>query len=207
MTFTFSQGTKMQYGYARVSTKHQETTVQLDALQAAGIKKIYQEKASSVGTRPQLQECLAQLKPGDVLVFYKLDRVARSLKDLLTIIERVEAAGACIRSLTEPLDTTSPMGSFVVQILGAVAQLERSITRQRTIAGQVSAIKRGVVFGRPLHLTPEQHDEARAMFRAGINRNQVARHFGVNRIVIERIWAEMHGRKKTGTYPVLKDFM
>ena len=197
----------MQYGYARVSTKHQETTLQLDALKAAGITTIYQEKASSVGTRPQLQQLLKQLQPGDVLVFYKLDRVARSLKDLLNIIEQVEASGACIRSLTEPLDTTTPMGSFVLQILGAVAQLERSIIRQRSIAGQVSAIKRGVKFGRPLALTPEQEAEARAMLEAGQTRAAVVRHFDVSRIVIERIWDEMHGRKKTGLLPVLKDFL
>lgn len=197
----------MQYGYARVSTKHQETTLQLDALKAAGITTIYQEKASSVGTRPQLQQLLKQLQPGDVLVFYKLDRVARSLKDLLNIIEQVEASGACIRSLTEPLDTTTPMGSFVLQILGAVAQLERSIIRQRSIAGQVSAIKRGVKFGRPLALTPEQETHARAMLEAGQTRAAVVRHFDVSRIVIERIWNEMHGRKKTGLLPVLKDFL
>lgn len=197
----------MQYGYARVSTKHQETTLQLDALKAAGVTTIYQEKASSVGHRPQLRELLKQLQPGDVLVFYKLDRVARSLKDLLSILEQVEASGACIRSLTEPLDTTTPMGSFVLQILGAVAQLERSIIRQRSIAGQVSAIKRGVKFGRPPALTPEQETHARAMLEAGQTRAAVVRHFDVSRIVIERIWNEMHGRKKTGQLPVLKDFL
>ena len=197
----------MQYGYARVSTRHQETSLQLDALQAAGVTTIYQEKASSVGHRPQLRELLKQLQPGDVLVFYKLDRVARSLKDLIHIIDQVEASGARIRSLTEPLDTTTPMGSFVLQVLGAVAQLERSIIRQRSIAGQVAAHKRGVKFGRPLALTPEQEAEARAMLEAGQTRAAVVRHFDVSRIVIERIWDEMHGRKKTGLFPVLKDFM
>lgn len=197
----------MQYGYARVSTKHQETTLQLDALQATGVTTIYQEKASSVGTRPQLQLLLKQLQPGDVLVFYKLDRVARSLKDLIHIIDQVEASCARIRSLTEPLDTTTPMGSFVLQVLGAVAQLERSIIRQRSIAGQVAAHKRGVKFGRPLALTPEQEAEARAMLEAGQTRAAVVRHFQVSRIVIERIWDEMHGRKKTGLLPVLKDFL
>lgn len=197
----------MLIGYARVSTRHQETTLQLDALAAAGVTVIYQEKASSVGTRPQLQACLERLASGDVFVVYKIDRVARSLKDLLSIIERVEASGASIRSLTEPLDTTSPMGSFVLQILGAVAQLERSMIRQRSIAGQVAAVKRGVKFGRPLALTPDQEAEARAMLEAGQTRAAVCRHFGVTRIVIERIWDELHGRKKTGLLPVLKDFM
>lgn len=197
----------MQYGYARVSTRHQETSLQLDALHAAGITNIHQEKASSVGTRPQLEALIAKLQPGDVLVFYKLDRVARSLRDLLGIIEQVEAAGACIRSLTEPLDTTTPMGSFVLQILGAVAQLERSIIRQRSIAGQVAAHKRGVKFGRPLALTPEQEAEARAMLEAGQTRAAVVRHFQVTRIVIERIWGELHGKKKTHLFPVLGQYM
>lgn len=193
----------MQIGYARVSTQHQETTLQLDALQAAGVTTIYQEKASSVGARPQLRKCLARLKPGDVLVIYKLDRIARSLKDLLSIVEQVEAAGAQIKSLTEPLDTTSPMGAFVLQILGAVAQLERGITRQRTIAGQVAAIKRGVTFGRPKALTPEQEEEARTLLQDGWKRAEVARHLGVNWVVVGRVWNEMNGRKKTGLLPVL----
>lgn len=197
----------MLIGYARVSTRHQETRLQLDALAAAGVKVVFQEKASSVGSRPKLHECIATLNPGDVLVFYKLDRVARSLKDLLGIIETVEQKGAAIKSLTEPLDTSTPMGSFVLQILGAVAQLERSIIRQRAIAGQVAAIKRGTQFGRPRALTDEQEAQARAMLEAGQSRAVVTRHFGVSRIVIERIWAEMHGRKKTGLLPVLKNFL
>ena len=197
----------MEYGYARVSTRHQETSLQLDALKAAGVTTIYQEKASSVGTRPQLEALISKLQPGDVLVFYKLDRVARSLKDLLGIIEQVEQSGACIRSLTEPLDTTTPMGSFVLQILGAVAQLERSIIRQRSIAGQVAAHKRGVKFGRPVSFTPEQDAEARAMLQAGQSRAAVVRHFGVTRIVIERIWAELHGMKMRPPAPVLSQFI
>lgn len=197
----------MQIGYARVSTRHQETCLQLDALQSAGVKDIRQETASSVGSRPVLRALIASLRPGDVLVFYKLDRIARSLKDLLSIIEQVEQAGAAIKSLTEPLDTTTPMGSFVLQILGAVAQLERSIIRQRTIAGQVSAIKRGVKFGRPLALSDEQQTEALEMLRTGQTRAAVARHFNVSYIVAERLWSILHGRKKTGLLPVLKDFM
>lgn len=197
----------MQYGYARVSTRHQETALQLDALKAAGVTLIYQEKASSVGPRPKLKECLATLKPGDVLVFYKLDRVARSLKDLLAIIEQVETAGACMKSLTEPLDTTTPIGSFVLQILGAVAQLERSIIRQRSIAGQVAAAKRGVTFGRPKALTPEQESQARQLLQDGMTRAKVAQHLGVNWVVVGRVWDEMHGRKKTGLLPVLSKYM
>lgn len=193
----------MLYGYARVSTHHQETALQLEALKKAGITTIFQEKASSVGSRPQLRKCLLSLKKGDVLVIYKLDRIARSLKDLLAIIDQVEQAGAQIKSLTEPLDTTTPMGAFVLQILGAVAQLERSITRQRSIAGQVSAVKRGVVFGRPKAITADQEQLAQQLLRDGMSRAAVARQLGVNWVVIGRVWEEMHGRKKTGLLPVL----
>lgn len=129
----------MLVGYARVSSRLQETDLQLDALRQFGVVKIYQEKASSIGMRPALQECLKSLCAGDVLVVYKLDRVARSLKDLLQILDRIMSTGAGIRSLTEPLDTSSHMGMFVLQILGAVAQLERSMIRERAIAGQVAA--------------------------------------------------------------------
>ena len=134
-------------GYARVSTRGQETFLQLDALRKAGVVDIRQEKGSSVGPRPELQRALASLCPGDVLVVYKMDRVARSLKDLLAILDRIKASGAAIRSLTEPLDTSGPIGTFMVQVLGAVAQLERSIIRERALAGQVAAYKRGVRWG------------------------------------------------------------
>lgn len=197
----------MLVGYARVSTKDQETTLQMDALASAGVLVIFQEKASSVGSRPQLQKCIASLKPGDTLVFYKLDRVARSLKDLLSIIDRIEAAGATVRSLTEPLDTSSPMGAFMLQVLGAVAQLERSIIRQRTVAGQVAAIKRGVSFGRTHKLDETQEEQARMMMAQGLRRSVVARWFGVNYIVINRIYQEMQGRKKTGAGPVLSQYL
>ncbi len=197
----------MLYGYARVSTKDQETTLQLDALSNAGVLEVRQEKGSSVGPRPELQKLLAQLQPGDTLVVYKMDRIARSLKDLLSILDRIKASGAAIRSLTEPLDTSSPLGIFMIQILGAVGQLERSITRERTVAGQVAAIKRGVVFGRPKLLTPEQESEVFAMVDSGVSQSATARHFGVTLIVVRRVLDERAGRKNTGLYPVLKDYL
>ena len=98
-------------GYARVSTTGQETHLQIDALKKAGVSVIYEEKTSSVGARPELHKLLDELKKGDCLVVYKMDRIARSLKDLMGILERVQQAGANIRSLTEPLDTSVPVGS------------------------------------------------------------------------------------------------
>ena len=113
-------------GYARVSTQIQETTLQLDALAAAGVGKIYEEKASgaSVERRFVLKKLLEEIQPGQTLVVYKIDRIARSLKDLLRILSLLAEKGATIKSLTEPLDTTSSMGMFVIQILGAVAELK-----------------------------------------------------------------------------------
>lgn len=137
----------MLVGYARVSTVDQENHLQLDALAAAGVLTIFSEKCSSVGDRPQLRLALKSLAPGDVLVVYKLDRAARSLRDLLNIMDTVQGSGAGFRSLTEPIDTSSPVGLFIVQILGAVGQFERSLIRERAIAGQVAAYTRGVRWG------------------------------------------------------------
>ncbi len=137
-------------GYARVSTQDQDTALQLDALTKAGCQKIFQEKASGSTRRgrQELARCLASLGRGDVLVVYKIDRIARSLFDLLEILRQLEGVGATIKSVTEPLDTTNSMGVFVVQILGAVAQLERSMIRERSIAGQIAARQRGRMPGR-----------------------------------------------------------
>lgn len=158
----------MLIGYARVSTRDQETHLQLDALAKAGVSVVYQEKTSSVGARPELQKLLAALRPGDILVIYKMDRIARSLKDLLAILDRIKIAGAAIRSLTEPLDTSSPIGTFMIQVLGAVAQLERSIIRERAIAGQVAARMRGVTWGgKPLVITELELDQIMAMYASG----------------------------------------
>src|SRR6185369_351479 len=150
----------MLYVYARVSTSEQENHLQLDALSAAGVGRVYAEKCSSVGDRPQLRAAVQALRAGDVLVVYKLDRVARSLKDLLNILEAVQHVGAGFRSLTEPIDTSSPVGVFIVQILGAVGQFERTLIRERAIAGQVAAYRRGVRWGgQPKALSAEDGAE------------------------------------------------
>lgn len=190
------------YGYARVSSRDQETHLQLDALAAHGVMVIFQEKASSVGARPELHRLLALLVVGDVLVVYKMDRVARSLKDLLGILDRVKLVGASIRSLTEPLDTSGPIGMFMVQVLGAVAQLERSMIRERAVAGQVAARLRGVTWGgRPLVITELQLDEIQAMYDTGLHTwKEVAAHWSTTPKSIFRAKAR---RKKRADGPVL----
>lgn len=194
-------------GYARVSTREQETHLQIDALNKAGVEVIYQEKTSSVGSRPELQKLLASLSSGDCLVVYKMDRIARSLMDLLAILDKVKAVGASIRSLTEPLDTTGPIGLFIVQVLGAVAQLERGIIRERVIAGQVAAIKRGVVWGgRKPSLSPEQAAEALRLRQDGMTQVEVAGVFGVSRSTISRLESPARPRAEPRR-PVLSQYL
>lgn len=197
----------MLVGYARVSTSDQETRLQRDALNSAGVHTVFEEKASAVSVRPVLARVLETLRPGDVLVVWKLDRLARSLKDLLTLLDRLKARGCCLRSLTEPIDTTSPLGEFVLQILGAVAQFERRLIRERTIAGQVAFLQRGGVFGRPKSLTVEQEREVASALAAGHSKASLSRRFGVGYIVIRRVELESLGQKNTGRLPVLRKYV
>ena len=170
----------MLFGYARVSTNDQDTALQVDALKRAGVKRIYVESGSGVGPRPELQRALAALRAGDVLVVWKLDRVARSLVDLLAIQGRLKAQGAAIRSLTEPLDTSSPFGEFTFQVLGAVAQLERSMIRERVIAGQAAARARGKTWGRARHIADEDVPHIVNMWRTGLyKQHELAHMWGV----------------------------
>lgn len=157
----------MLIGYARVSTRDQETHLQLDALNRAGADRIFQDKSSGVGARPQLHQALASIKAGDHFIVWKLDRIARSLFDLLAIIDRINTAGGSIRSLTEPIDTASPYGRFTLQVLGSVAELERSIIKERIMAGQAAARERGVPMGRPRLLDEEGEALAVDMYTAG----------------------------------------
>src|SRR6185312_1862423 len=102
---------------------------------------VFAEQSSSVGSRPELQRLLSTIRPGHRVVVYKLDRLARSLKDLLNILDRLERAGAGFRSLTEPIDTHTPAGRLMLQVLGSVAEFERSLIRERVVSGQLAAIR------------------------------------------------------------------
>ena len=151
----------MLIGYARVSKADaQDTAVQVKSLRQAGCKRIFEEKASGGRwDRPELHKALEQLGAGDVLVVWKLDRLSRSLKDLLHIVEEVRDAGAGFRSLTEAVDTTTSAGRIVMQMLGSFAEFERSMVRERTRAGLVAARDRGVKVGRPTKLNLHQQQE------------------------------------------------
>src|SRR2546422_2722317 len=152
----------MLIGYARVSTNDQETATQVAALKAAGCERIYREKASGGRwDRPELHRLLDQLRKGDVLVVWKLDRLSRSLRDVLTIMERLTEAEAKAgsRSLTEAIDTTTPAGRMMMQMVGAFAEFERAMLRERTKAGLDSARREGRIGGRRSKTSPSKQAE------------------------------------------------
>jgi DNA invertase Pin-like site-specific DNA recombinase len=179
----------MLIGYARVSkTDGQETAGQVDALRRAGCGRVFEEKASGGRwDRPELHRLLDQLRPGDTLVVWKLDRLSRSLKDLLALMEKIEQAGAAFRSLTEAVDTTGAAGRMLVQMLGAFAEFERAMVRERTRSGLDAARARGRVGGRSPKLTVAQRTEALRMLAEGRSAADVARVFQVHRGTISRL--------------------
>lgn len=146
-------------GYARVSTIEQNLDMQITALKREGVAdaRIYVEKVSASGkSRPKLEWALTTLRPGDTLVVWKLDRIARSMQDMLSRMEKIKSACAGFESLTEQLDTNTPGGVFLFHMLAAAAQLERDLVIQRTRAGVAAAKERGVVFGQPSKLDKKQ---------------------------------------------------
>jgi len=169
----------MELGYARVSTTEQDTRLQISALRAAGVLAYWEDQISGVKTRPALEELLGLLQPGDVLMVYKIDRLARSLSDLLRIAERVTKAGATLRSLTEPIETVTPIGRMIFQLLGAFAEFERNVIKERCAAGQAEAMKRGVKFGRKRRKF--DYHEAFRMRKEGKTYTEIAEALGVYR--------------------------
>ncbi len=174
-------------GYARVSTDEQTTRLQLDALKAAGCQRIFQDKlGGALRSRPQMDRALADLRAGDTLVVWKLDRLGRSLRNLLEIAETLHERDAALRSLTEHIDTATAAGKMLYSVLGAVAQFERDVLRERTVAGIRAAQARGEHVGRPRALTASQVREARKMLERGENASHVARVMRVGRSTLYR---------------------
>ena len=182
----------MLIGYARISRADtQDTATQIEALRAAGAEKIFEEKASGGRwDRPQLHRALEHLRPGDVLVVWKLDRLSRSLKDLLHLMETIAAAGAGFRSLTEAIDTTTPAGRMLMQMVGSFAEFERAMIRERTKAGLESARRHGRIGGRRPKLKAHQKAEVLEMVASGRKTaSEAARLFGVHPATISRLLA------------------
>ncbi len=150
----------MIIGYARVSTTDQNLDVQIDALAAAGAARLFSERISGANReRPELDKMLDQLRDGDVVVVTKYDRLARSLRDLLDIVEAIKERGAGFRSLAEDIDTTTPAGELIFHVFASIAHFERRRIAERTLEGLAAARKRGRVGGRPPALSPDQKAE------------------------------------------------
>jgi len=181
----------LKVGYARVSTDGQDTALQIDALKAAGCQRIYQDRGVSgvAVKRPQLAKCLRSLQPGDVLIVWKLDRLGRSLSHLLELAHELRDRGVGFSSLSEALDTTTPHGVLIFQIMGALAQFERSLITERTAAGRAAAKRRGVRFGRPRRLTDQQITHATKLADEGTAVPEIAHLLGVSRATAYRVLA------------------
>jgi DNA invertase Pin-like site-specific DNA recombinase len=185
----------MLIGYARVSKgDDQSTAAQKRALKAAGCDRVFEEAASGGRwDRPELHRMLDQLRPDDVLVVWKLDRLSRSLKDLLHILEKLEAASAGFRSLTESIDTTTPAGRMMMQMVGSFAEFERAMIRERTGAGLAEARAAGRIGGRRPKLTPAQRaDVVENVLSGRKSAAEMARLYRVSEATISR--TVTHGR-------------
>lgn len=177
------------YGYARVSTRDQDLSAQVAELTAAGCAKVYREKESGAKTdRAELAKVIGRLEPGDVLVVSRLDRLARSTRDLLNVIQAIGERGAGFKSLKDQwADTTTPHGRLMLTVLGGLAEFERELIRSRTGEGRRRAKDRGVRFGRPRKLTPHQRQEALARLTAGETQADIARSYNVDATTIGRL--------------------
>jgi DNA invertase Pin-like site-specific DNA recombinase len=154
----------MLVGYARVSTLDQNPALQITGLKAAGCERIFTEKASGAQReRPELQAALSYLRSGDTLVVWKLDRLARSIQQLLQTVDTLQTSGIELRSLTESIDTTTPSGRLVFHIFSALAEFERAVIRERTSAGLQAAKERGKKGGRPRQFGPKELAAAKAL--------------------------------------------
>lgn len=178
----------MLIGYARVSTQDQNPGLQIDALKAAGCERVFEEKASGAQReRPQLMAALEYARAGDTIVVWKLDRLARSIKQLIETVEDLGERGIGFQSLTEAIDTQTAGGKLVFHIFASLAEFERSIIRERTMAGLASARARGRLGGRPSSLTDNDLQMARAMLiDPAITVNQVAKKLGVSPATLYR---------------------
>jgi Enterobacteriaceae phage serine recombinase len=166
----------MKIGYARVSTDDQNPALQTAALKKAGCKKIFEDRGVSgvVAKRLSLTRCLNALQAGDTLIVWKLDRLGRSLRDLITFLDNLKQRGIQFQSITEAINTGTPAGRAMWQIIGALAELERSMIIERTKAGIAAAKARGVKLGRKRKLMPQQIAHARKLIEGGESPAHVA---------------------------------
>jgi DNA invertase Pin-like site-specific DNA recombinase len=186
----------MKIGYARVSTQDQSLDLQLKALKKAGCHRIFREKLSGATTRqrPEFQRMLDQTRAGDTIVVWKLDRLARSTRDLLNTMETLDETRAKFQSISEPwANTTTHAGKMIMTVFAGIAEFERDLIRERTGAGREAAQKRGVQFGRPRKLNREQVQLASELIEQGKAVREIARTFNVHEATIYRLASAKDG--------------
>jgi DNA invertase Pin-like site-specific DNA recombinase len=177
----------MKIGYARVSTTQQKDDLQVDALYEAGCEEIFTDKISGVQTgRLGLESAIKALRAGDVLYAWRMDRLARSLSDLINIVKRIEDRGADFVSITEKIDTTTATGKLVFHLFGAMSEFERDLIVERTQAGLNAAKAKGVLLGRPKKLEGKDKSRALKMLET-FSVSEVADHFGCHRSTLYRL--------------------
>jgi DNA invertase Pin-like site-specific DNA recombinase len=178
----------MNIGYCRVSTDSQNDALQLDALREAGCEKIFSDVASGAKSeRTGLKEAINYARSGDVLVCYKLDRVGRSLKDLIDTVNVLKSKGIGFRVLTQQLDTTTPSGMLIFHVFGAIAEFERSLIQERTAAGLKAARARGRFGGRPKTMDKKKQSIARSLYQDGkTNVSEICKTLGISRATFYR---------------------
>lgn len=178
---------KLRFGYSRVSTDDQTTALQDDALKQAGCSRVYEDKASGKASvaRPQLEECLADLREGDTLVVWRLDRLGRSLPDLVRVVTELEQKGVAFESLTERIETSSASGKLIFHVFAALAEFERNLIRERTKAGLAAARVRGRVGGRKPKLDAKQIRQIKTLLQdRNTSVTELAKDYGVSRTTI-----------------------
>ena len=179
----------MKIGYARTSTLDQNLDLQLDALKNCGCEKIYQEQISSVKDhRPQLENCLQALRAGDTLYIWRLDRLGRSLKDLINIVNQLQDIGCELVSVKESIDTSTTAGKLTFHLFASLAEFERELIRERTQAGLLSARARGRMGGRPEKLKESEKQMIRQLMSDRQNSaTNIAKQFGVSRATVYKV--------------------
>lgn len=188
----------MLVGYARVSTNEQSTAVQHAAFQRHGVVTVYEEKQSSIKRRPVLEHLIDDvLCPGDTLVVYKLDRLARSMSHFVAVFDRLKAKQVGFRSLTEAIETETPQGRMFLQLLGVFAEFERELIRERCLAGQIAARARGQTWGRGRIFTRDEAEKITRLWRSGwVQQHTLSDMFGVSVSTVRDYihWVEGRGR-------------
>lgn len=186
-------------GYARVSTEDQEASLQIDALRAAGCERVFVDKASGArSSRPALDDALRFLRPGDILVVWKLDRLGRTMRHLVELINGLSNGDVGFKSLTEAMDTSTPAGQLLFHVMAALAQFELDLIRERTRAGLRAARARGKITGRPRVTTDDHVLRAQRMIAQGLSVQEVARIFRIGKSTLYAALAEQRHREGEG---------